>query len=251
MLSISQLANYVGVTVKAIRHYHRIGLLPEPSRNSLGHREYDGHAVLTLQRIKVLSEAGVSLGKITALLRDPQCSMEAELDAIEKDLDARITELIHTRSRLQELRRDQEGAFLPEMLRRLHSRLKELGFRKDYIRTWTEGWVLLCILLPEFAEKHIPLMESVLDDEEYMAILFEEERVLELPVGHPDIAALAQRVAQWIIHKGLSDEEYSQPDLEPIWSLAHPVFEITPAEEELQRLIEAQVTALRESAPPS
>lgn len=30
MLSISQLAAYAGVTVRAVRHYHRIRLLPEP-----------------------------------------------------------------------------------------------------------------------------------------------------------------------------------------------------------------------------
>ena len=33
MLTISQLAAYAGVTVRAVRHYHQIGLLPEPERD--------------------------------------------------------------------------------------------------------------------------------------------------------------------------------------------------------------------------
>jgi hypothetical protein len=32
MLTISQLAAYAGVTVRAVRHYHQIGLLPEADR---------------------------------------------------------------------------------------------------------------------------------------------------------------------------------------------------------------------------
>ena len=34
MLTISQLATYAGVTVRAVRHYHQIGLLPEPERDA-------------------------------------------------------------------------------------------------------------------------------------------------------------------------------------------------------------------------
>ena len=33
MLSIGQLASYAGVTVRAVRHYHAKGLLPEPERD--------------------------------------------------------------------------------------------------------------------------------------------------------------------------------------------------------------------------
>ena len=37
MLTISQLASYAGVTVRAVRHYHVKGLLPEPDRDSSGY----------------------------------------------------------------------------------------------------------------------------------------------------------------------------------------------------------------------
>ena len=35
MLTIGQLAAYAGVTVRAVRHYHQIGLLPEPAAGRL------------------------------------------------------------------------------------------------------------------------------------------------------------------------------------------------------------------------
>ena len=55
MLTIGQLASYTGVTVAAVRHYHRIGLLPEPERDRSGYRSYDAGAVVRLIRIHALS----------------------------------------------------------------------------------------------------------------------------------------------------------------------------------------------------
>ena len=46
MLTISQLASYAGVTVRAVRHYHAKGLLPEPERDHSGYRRYDAAAVV-------------------------------------------------------------------------------------------------------------------------------------------------------------------------------------------------------------
>ena len=40
MLTIGELASYAGVTVRAVRHYHAKGLLPEPERDHSGYRRY-------------------------------------------------------------------------------------------------------------------------------------------------------------------------------------------------------------------
>ena len=42
MLTISQLASYAGVTVRAVRHYHAKGLLPEPERDHSGRMSHFG-----------------------------------------------------------------------------------------------------------------------------------------------------------------------------------------------------------------
>ena len=68
MLTISQLARYAGVTVRAVRHYHQIGLLAEPERDHSGYRSYDAAAVVRLIRIRTLAEAGVPLARVRELL---------------------------------------------------------------------------------------------------------------------------------------------------------------------------------------
>jgi DNA-binding transcriptional MerR regulator len=68
MLTISQLAAYAGVTVRAVRHYHATGLLPEPERDHSGYRRYDAKAVVELIRIRTLAEAGVPLARVRQLL---------------------------------------------------------------------------------------------------------------------------------------------------------------------------------------
>ena len=39
-LAIGQAAAFAGVTVKTVRHYHRLGLVKEPERDSSGYRRY-------------------------------------------------------------------------------------------------------------------------------------------------------------------------------------------------------------------
>ena len=68
MLTISQLAAYAGVTVRAVRHYHQIGLLPEPERDALRLPAYDAAAVVRLIRIRTLADAGVPLARVRELL---------------------------------------------------------------------------------------------------------------------------------------------------------------------------------------
>ncbi|MFI6030714.1 MerR family transcriptional regulator [Amycolatopsis magusensis] len=49
-LRTSELAEVAGVTVRALRHYHQIGLLAEPPRSAGGYRRYDvGHLVRLLR----------------------------------------------------------------------------------------------------------------------------------------------------------------------------------------------------------
>lgn len=93
MLTIKQLADHVGVTPRAVRHYHRIGLLAEPARDRSGYRSYTARDVIELQRIKVLADAGVPLARVRELLdAEPSrpAGAAAEIDAA---LRQRIREL--------------------------------------------------------------------------------------------------------------------------------------------------------------
>ena len=68
VLTIGQLAAYAGVTTRAVRHYHQIGLLPEPERDASGYRTYAAPDVVRLIRIRTLAEAGVPLARVEELL---------------------------------------------------------------------------------------------------------------------------------------------------------------------------------------
>lgn len=84
-MRIGELAGIVGVTTRAVRHYHRTGLLPEPPRQPNGYREYALRDAIELARIRRLVELGLSLDEVKDVLAD-----DAGKDLIEilTELDA-------------------------------------------------------------------------------------------------------------------------------------------------------------------
>jgi DNA-binding transcriptional MerR regulator len=105
-LSISELAGLAGVTPRAVRHYHSIGLLPEPARDTSGYRRYGGRDVVALVRIVRLRAIGMPLPLIAERMDsagDDDVSLPGALRALADDLDAEIKNLSATRDHLREL----------------------------------------------------------------------------------------------------------------------------------------------------
>lgn len=103
-MRIGELAAIAGISTRAVRHYHRIGLLPEPARRANGYREYGLQDAVVLVRARRLTELGLSLDEVRDMLADDAgrelVEVLAELDA---DL-ARQEEAIRLRrARLEEL----------------------------------------------------------------------------------------------------------------------------------------------------
>lgn len=92
------IAKRAGVTVRTLRHYHQIGLLPEPSRDANGYRHYTVQHLARLLRIKRLGALGLSLRQLAPLLENSDAPRSAVLD----QLDASLADQIE---RLQEQRR--------------------------------------------------------------------------------------------------------------------------------------------------
>ncbi|MET9494680.1 MerR family transcriptional regulator [Streptomyces sp. NPDC006552] len=130
-MRIGELAAAVGVTTRAIRHYHHLGLLPEPERQGNGYRVYGLRHAVELARIRRLTELGLGLGEVRDVLADDAgrelAEVLAELDA---DL-ARQEAAIHARrARLRELLAAAEQGRLPDegpVSTELASLLAELG----------------------------------------------------------------------------------------------------------------------------
>jgi precorrin-8X/cobalt-precorrin-8 methylmutase len=69
-LTIKALTESVGggVTPRMVRHYHQLGLLPQPSRSDGNYRLYSDCDVQRLQRIVALKQQGFQISHIQKLL---------------------------------------------------------------------------------------------------------------------------------------------------------------------------------------
>jgi DNA-binding transcriptional MerR regulator len=68
-LTVSALADQVGLSADTDRYYERVGMLPEPARSAAGYRLYDEDAVGRLRLIKGAQRAGLRLREIGELLQ--------------------------------------------------------------------------------------------------------------------------------------------------------------------------------------
>ncbi|MGW1103732.1 MerR family transcriptional regulator [Streptomyces sp. NPDC002540] len=103
-MRIGEIAALVGVTSRAIRHYHHIGLLPEPARRPNGYRAYGVRDAVVLARIRRLTELGLGLDEVRDVLADDSgrelVDVIVELDA---DLARQEDEIRERRRRLARL----------------------------------------------------------------------------------------------------------------------------------------------------
>lgn len=112
-MRIGELAALAGVTTRTVRHYHRIGLLPEPARRANGYRVYTLRDAVELARVRRLTELGLSLDEVRDALADDigkeLYEILAELDA---DLARQEAAVRQRRARLAELLRHAESGGL-------------------------------------------------------------------------------------------------------------------------------------------
>ena len=148
MLTIGQLASYAGVTIRAVRHYHQIGLLQEPERDASGYRTYDAAAVVRLIRIRTLAEAGVPLARVRDLLdADPETFVAATAE-IDRQLRAQIRALQEHRRRIAQLGSGDSLALPREVVDYL-DRLRATGAPDAVIEPERDAWILLAARRPE------------------------------------------------------------------------------------------------------
>lgn len=114
-MRIGELAGIVGISTRAVRHYHRIGLLPEPARQPNGYREYALRDAVELARIRRLTELGLSLDEVRDVLADDAGKDLVEVVAgLDADLARQEKAIRQRRARLaQLLRQAEESGRLP------------------------------------------------------------------------------------------------------------------------------------------
>lgn len=191
-ITIGQAAAFAGVTVKTVRHYHRLGLLAEPRRDSSGYRRYGSDDLLRLVQVRTLATAGVPLSEIASLLGAGPEQFAAALADVERRLTDRITDLVARRDALHRLADDR--ALLPDRALAVLDRMTELGFSPDYVAGQREALVLFRALLPEGLDHFLTSLEQRLDDPEYVDLIKRSVAAASWEPDDPRIEELARAI---------------------------------------------------------
>ncbi|OLF19234.1 MerR family transcriptional regulator [Actinophytocola xanthii] len=193
MLTIGQLATHAGVTVRAVRHYHQIGLLPEPERDSSGYRTYDAAAVVRLIRIHTLAAAGVPLSRVQELLDADQDEFANAITEIDKELRARIGQLRETRRRLARLAAGDQLA-LPASVLGYLDRLRGLGIEEWYVEMERDAWIMVAAQVPHLIDSVISAKHEQLDDPDMVKLYTLVNGARDCPPDDPRVVEFADIV---------------------------------------------------------
>ncbi|SEK52734.1 MerR family transcriptional regulator [Streptacidiphilus jiangxiensis] len=106
LLSIGELAERAGVTVKAVRFYSEQGLLPEAERSGGGHRRYAPEALERLRTIRALRGLEVPLPQVSQVMAEHEDGADSGLlgDLVARRLEALGAEMRALRWREAALR---------------------------------------------------------------------------------------------------------------------------------------------------
>ena len=193
-MRIGELAALVGVSTRTVRHYHHLGLPPEPERLANGYREYGVKDAVVLARVRRLVELGLSLDEVRDVLADERGrdlrDVLVELDA---DLAGQQEAIGARRARLAELLEEAElrpdSAVSPEMAEVLRGLPAGSGFAE------LDRAMLALVDTaagPKFAEMMRPLMEKARE----RAIYARLDEIAEAPVDDPRVAEIAEELAE-------------------------------------------------------
>src|SRR5690242_13372431 len=163
MLTISQLATYAGVTVRAVRHYHQIGLLPEPERDHSGYRSYNAASVVRLIRIRTLAEAGVPLARVQELLAVGEEELAAAVAEIDRRLRREIRERQEYRRQIAKLAAGDSLSVPAEVVDYL-DQMRARGVPEALVEGERDGWILMAARWPEKIPELMADKQAQLED---------------------------------------------------------------------------------------
>lgn len=110
--STREIAELAGTSLRAVRHYHEVGLLEEPERRANGYKQYGVAHLIRVLRIKRLTDLGFSLAQIAAMGEAEDHPAEA-LRSLDAELAATIDRLQRARIELGLLLRQSAPTDLP------------------------------------------------------------------------------------------------------------------------------------------
>lgn len=122
--STRELADLAGTTLNTVRHYHRLGLLEEPVRESNGYKRYTVHHLVRLLRIRRLSDLGVPLSQVGEVTGGGNETADA-LREVDAGLQAQIEHLQGARAAIAAILSGEAPTDSPPGFESVASRLSE------------------------------------------------------------------------------------------------------------------------------
>jgi DNA-binding transcriptional MerR regulator len=197
MLTISQLASYAGVTVRAVRHYHAKGLLPEPERDHSGYRRYGAAAVVELIRIRTLADAGVPLSRVQELLAAGDEELAAAVADIDRRLRAEIRLRQRHRERIARLAAGDSLALPPEAVAYV-DRMRALGFPDRFIEIERDSWMLIAAQMPDQVPALMAVKQVQIEREPLRQLYLDCGELADCAPDDPRLPWLADRVVAFL-----------------------------------------------------
>jgi DNA-binding transcriptional MerR regulator len=197
VLTISQLASYAGVTVRAVRHYHHLGLLAEPPRDASGYRTYGAREVVRLIRIRTLAEAGVPLARVEELLEATPAELRHALTQVDAELRARIRELQEHRKRIARLP-DGDALALPAEVVDYLDRLRATGVSEEMVEGERDGWILIAARWPEKIPELMVVKVAMLEDPRTVKLYRLLDELVEIGLDEDRLHAVADLLAEML-----------------------------------------------------
>jgi DNA-binding transcriptional MerR regulator len=210
MLTISQLAAYAGVTVRAVRHYHQIGLLPEPERDASGYRRYGARAVVSLIKIRTLASAGEPLSRIGQLLEADAPAFAEAVRRIDRQLRDEIERLEASREQIARLAAGDSLTLPPEVISYLE-RLREIGASERVVEAERDAWILVVARWPDRVREWMPGKLAELDDPRFARLYRLGSESLD---SDPGDDSLLKEAAD--IMAGLLERAYVPGEIDPV-----------------------------------
>ncbi|MEU6123766.1 MerR family transcriptional regulator [Streptomyces sp. NPDC047123] len=204
MLTIGELASCAGVTVRAVRHYHAKGLLPEPERDHSGYRRYGADAVVELVKIRTLAGAGVPLARVRELLQADEEEFAAAVADIDKRLRAEIRERQRHRERIARLAAGDSLALPQEVVEYL-DRLRELGVDERIVQVERDGWIPLAARSPERVSEWMARKREQIADPQIIDFYLTLSKALDRTDDDLRLVELADELAAYITR--MADEQ--------------------------------------------
>ena len=136
------------MTVRTVRHYHRLGLLPEPERDQSGYRRYGADDVIMLKRVSTLARAGVPLAQDLRPARGRAGRRSSRsITEIDADLDDQMAELRQRRADLAELP-SAERLCIPDEVAKILEWEREIGLSETTVTMERNTWILMSAAYP-------------------------------------------------------------------------------------------------------